>query len=209
MNSTPRCTNLELASQDEAVQQALLQVHRLETLTAGLLDLSRLEGGVAGKARTAVSLSALIENLSERYASRAEQADLDFNLTLPEMPLMVQGDAAQLSRAMGNVLDNAIKFTPEGGRVALTLQQVNSEAIIIIEDTGIGIPDEDRPRLFTRFRRGRNAQTYPGNGLGLAIVKAIMEGHGGRVDIEPMMPGTRVTLRLPLTDDTNACASCP
>jgi len=189
-------TNLELAPQDEAVLQALTQAHRLETLASGLLDLSHIEGGAAQEAHTSVSLSALLEELSELYASRAEQAGLEFVLTLPDAPLMIPGDVMQLRRAVGNVLDNAIKFTPKGGRVALTLQQVKKEIVITVEDTGIGIPEEDLPYIFGRFHRGRNANTYPGNGLGLAIVKAILAGHGGQVDVEPVEPGIRVTLRL-------------
>lgn len=196
-------TNLELAPQAEAVQQALAQAQRLEQLTAALLDLARLEGDAGVASRTRVALPALLQAVGELYASRAEQAGLAFDLTLPAAPLTVLGDAAQLRRAIGNLLENALKFTPAAGRVALTLQPAAREAVICVEDTGIGVPPEDLPRLFERFHRGRNAHPYPGNGLGLAIVKAITEAHGGRVRVESTPgQGTKFCLTLPSADSS-------
>jgi len=118
-------TNLELIadSQDSGwqtfVERAQEQAQRLEQLTAGLLDLSRLEAGVALGERAPLDLVALVWELNERYASRAEQAGLAFGLILPEGPAVVEGDRVQLQRAFGNLLDNAIKFTPEGGSVSM------------------------------------------------------------------------------------------
>jgi signal transduction histidine kinase len=187
-----------LAPRDEAVQQALAQAQRLEQLASALLDLARLEGDTAQAGHARVALPDLLQAVGERYASRAEQAGLAFDLNLPAAPLMVLGDPAQLRRAVGNLLENALKFTPAEGRVALTLRSAAGEAVVVIEDTGIGIPPEDLPRLFERFHRGRNVHAYPGNGLGLAIVKAIIEGHGGRVWVESAPgQGTKFYLTLP------------
>jgi signal transduction histidine kinase len=138
-----------------------------------------------------------VRETSELYASRAEQAGLAFDLVLPETEVMVWGDEAQLRRALGNLLDNGIKFTPEGGSVCVGVRCVEEWAELWVEDTGIGVPEQDLPHLFGRFHRGRNVAVYPGNGLGLAIVKAIVEGHGGRVTGENLGPRTRFTLRLP------------
>jgi signal transduction histidine kinase len=104
----------------------------------------------------------------------------------------------QLTRAAANLLDNAVKFTAEGGTVTLRLRHVGSEASLTVEDTGIGIPRDDLPRLFSRFHRGRNAASYPGSGLGLAIVKAIVEGHGGTIAAESLAQGARFVARLPI-----------
>jgi signal transduction histidine kinase len=179
------------------VAQAQAQVERLQALASGLLDLSRAEGGRA-IARGKVDLNALVQNVSETYASRAEQGEVSFNLQVPQVALGCEGDAAQLQRALSNLLDNALKFTPANGAVSLTLACVGEVAEIRVEDTGIGIPDADLPLLFSRFHRGRNAAAYPGNGLGLAIVKAIVEGHGGSVSITSSAQGTCATLCLPL-----------
>jgi signal transduction histidine kinase len=108
----------------------------------------------------------------------------------------VWGDEARLRRALDNLLDNAIKFTPEGGAVSVRLYQEGKWVEVAVEDTGIGIPEDDLPHLFSRFHRGRNTITYPGNGLGLAIVKAIAEAHKGQVTAENTGQGARFALRL-------------
>jgi signal transduction histidine kinase len=191
-------TNLELATQDGYVQEAQVQLERLEALTEGLLDLSRMEAAVDLPALAEVPMDSLVREVSERYASRAEQAGLAFALSLPEAPVRVRGEEAQLRRALNNLLDNAVKFTPDGGSVRLALSREEGWAVACVEDTGIGIPEGDLPHVFQRFHRGRNTAGYPGSGLGLAIVKAIAERHGGDVGVEMTVQGTRFTFRVPL-----------
>ncbi|MCK4449838.1 MAG: HAMP domain-containing histidine kinase, partial [Anaerolineae bacterium] len=121
-------TNLELVTEagpEEGyrfVAQAQKQVTQLETLTKGLLDLSRFEAGIASVPRDPLDLAALVRQMSEVYASRAQQAGITFALDLPETPVIVPGNADQLCRAVGNLLDNALKFTPAGGNVTLRLR---------------------------------------------------------------------------------------
>jgi len=190
-------TNLELAPDEEFVRRARAQVRRLERLAEGLLDLSRVEAGGCPDDRAPLELVALLKEVSELYASQAEQAGLDFNLTLPPSPVTVRGDRAQLRRVLENLLDNAIKFTPEGGSVALGARQSGERVELWVEDTGIGIPPDDLPHLFRRFHRSRNAAGYPGSGLGLAIAKAIVENHGGCIRVESTVgEGTRFSLAL-------------
>jgi signal transduction histidine kinase len=195
-------TNLEMMSKDspwkhnERVARAQAQVERLEALTQGMLNLSRVESGMSQEALGLVSLTSLAQEMGELYASQAEQAGIDFELALPETPVTIQGDDGQLRQALSNLLDNAIKFTPEGGRVCLGLGREGDMAMLWVEDTGIGIPEEDLPHLFQRFHRGRNASGYPGSGLGLAIVKAIADGHDGSVTVGGTGQGTLFTLRL-------------
>ena len=107
---------------------------------------------------------------AENFASRAEQAGLEFSLNIPPRPLTVQANESQLRQALGNLIDNAIKFTLPGGEVSVTLRSMDTEAIVIEADTGVGIPDEDISHLFERFHRGRNSSSYTGTGFGLAIV---------------------------------------
>ena len=140
---------------------------------------------------------------AENFASRAEQAGLEFSLNIPSRPLTVQANESQLRQALGNLIDNAIKFTLPGGEVSVTLRPTDTEAIVIVDDTGVGIPDEDISHLFERFHRGRNASSYTGNGLGLAIVQAIVIAHRGEVVADNTEQGARFTLTLRIMDSMN------
>jgi signal transduction histidine kinase len=179
-------------------ERAQAQIARLERLTGELLDLSRIESGAIRNERVELDLVELVELTSEPYASQAEQAGIDLSLDLPSQAIIVNGNEAQLRCALGNLLDNAIKFTPEGGMVSVSLRHEEQRAKLCVQDTGMGIPADDLLQLFSRFHRGRNAMAYPGSGLGLAIVKAIVESHGGQVMAENTSPGTRFTLQLPI-----------
>ncbi|MBZ0301093.1 MAG: HAMP domain-containing histidine kinase, partial [Anaerolineae bacterium] len=198
-------TNMELLADEERaeqrnlfIQRALAQVNRLETLTNDLLELSRLEAGSKPDRFASLNLSGVIRETSELYASQAEQTDIEFRIDLPAEDITIRASESQLRRALGNLLENAIKFTPPGGTVEVGLRKCESSNIELwVQDTGIGIPDDDLPQLFSRFHRGRNAFAYPGSGLGLAIVKAIADAHAGSVCAANRLPGTRFTLRLP------------
>jgi two-component system sensor histidine kinase MprB len=196
-------TDLELsadeadpAKQRDLIQRAQVQVKRLRDLAGGLLDLSRLEAPNAQPDRSVLDLAQLVRELGEPYASQADQAGLTLQLNLPPEPIEWVGNADQLRRAIGNLIDNAIKFTPEGGTVTIDLRCDDEQIELCVSDTGIGIPDDDLPQLFSRFHRGRNAASYPGNGLGLAIVKAIVEAHGGTVRGENSGRGARFCLQF-------------
>lgn len=180
------------------MQRALVQLRRLEALTNDLLDLSRLEAHALAPQPRLVNLSAMVEDLSEQFASRAEQAGITFYVDTPVQPLHARIDETQLRHALGNLLDNAIKFTPENGTITLGVRCDGDQIEVSVNDTGIGISDEDLPQIFNRFHRGRNAAAYPGSGLGLAILKAIVEGHHGQVSVQSSAgSGTRFALRLP------------
>jgi signal transduction histidine kinase len=138
-----------------------------------------------------------VRELSETYASRAEQAGVNFALNVPEGALTVRGDDLQLRRAVGNLLDNAIKFTPEGGTVVVSAARKDHCVTITVNDTGIGIPADDLPGLFSRFHRARNANTYPGSGLGLAIIRAIVDAHHGGISVDSAPGATRFVIQLP------------
>lgn len=195
-------TNLELAQSAEEpqsyLQRAGEQVERLERLTNDLLDLSRIEGGSPEPEPAPLDLAALVARVCEPFASQAEQAEVTFELALPGHPLMVPGQERQLSRAIGNLVENALKFTPAGGWVTVNLRCEEGQAVVRVEDSGIGISPDDLPILFQRFHRGRNAAGYPGSGLGLSIVKAVAERHGGTVSAESSGEGAGFTLRLPV-----------
>ena len=191
-------TNLELAAAEPDLNRcehflarAIEQNQRLETLTHSLLDLSRIEAAQAPL--EPVDLCQLVAETGERFASRAEQAERSFTLLMPENTVTISGNQRQLERALGNLLENALKFTPPGGTITLKLE---ADATLSVSDTGIGIRPDDLPQLFKRFHRGHNAADYAGNGLGLAIVKAVMDAHAGTVHAESCGPGCGSTFTL-------------
>jgi signal transduction histidine kinase len=199
-------TNLELAANEPDADQksiflarAIEQNRRLELLTDGLLDLSRLEAAPSAPHLDLLDLRQLAAETGERFASRAEQAERSFGLDLPAGEIVLPGNALQLQRALDNLLENALKFTPPGGAISLQLEQKDGQVTLTVSDTGIGILPEDLPHIFERFHRGRNSAEFPGNGLGLAIVKAIVSAHGGQVSVESAgrEQGSRFSIVLP------------
>lgn len=197
-------TNLELAIdehdpqvRDHYIQRARKQVKRLEVLTDGLLDLSRIEAGLTAAPHKLVMLNPLVQELSEVYASRSDQAQINFVLDLPDTPIAVCGNEQQLRSAIGNLMDNAIKFTPAGETVTVHVVTCEDAVKIHVRDCGIGIPPDEIAYIFSRFHRGRNAVTFGGSGLGLAIVHGVVEAHHGTVKVDNLNPGTQFTMCLP------------
>jgi signal transduction histidine kinase len=190
-------TNLELMEEDK-VSDALEQVQRMDDLTRNLLLLSKLEAVDAETRFETLDLAEVLQETTESYASRAEQADLTFVQEIKGDALPIQGNEPQLRRLIQNLLDNAIKFTPAGGQVHVQLKKGEAAADLSVADTGMGIPKEDQPRLFSRFHRGSNASRYPGSGLGLAIIKAVADRHQASIMVESAPEGTTVTVRFPL-----------
>jgi two-component system sensor histidine kinase BaeS len=184
-------TNLDLVSDEKEtdnraafVADAKAMVQRLEELNTNLLDLSRLEANDQVARDTITDLRELLQVRGEIYASQAEQAGLIFEQDLPSAPVFIRADVGEILRAIDNLVDNACKFTPQNGTVRVTLLQQDEQAMITVADTGVGIPEDELPQLFSRFHRGRNVSPYSGSGLGLAIVKAIVTAHEGRVEVQ-------------------------
>jgi signal transduction histidine kinase len=117
----------------------------------------------------------------------------------PASPVVVWVDRTRMRQVLANLVDNAVKYTPAGGRVVLRAETSGRDAVISVEDTGVGIAPEDLPRIWERLYRGDRSRTTRGLGLGLSLVKAIVEAHGGQVAVASTPgAGTRVDVRLPL-----------
>jgi signal transduction histidine kinase len=174
------------------------QVLRMERLVKDLLNLSALET-LTGLDRKPLDLTALLSSLIEEYRFLAETHHIAIEADLPPK-LDILGDAQKLRRAFSNILDNAIKYNVEGGRIELTGGQSATEQTIAVTNTGPGVPEAEIPKVFDQFYRVEKSRSidYGGSGLGLAIVKRIIDLHEGGVTFESR-PGdwTRVTLRLP------------
>ena len=198
--------NLELARDEidemersRFLRRAQEQGQRLEMLIQSLLDLSRIEVAEAKTSFAPVDISQLTRETGELFASRAEQSERIFTMTVPDEVVLVYGNESQLRRVIGNLLENAFKFTPIQGNISLTLECMTNDARLIVSDSGIGIPPEDLPYLFERFHRARNVSAYPGSGLGLAIVNAITNLHRGTIIVRSdEKQGTVVIVTLPL-----------
>ncbi len=180
------------------VDRALVQTGRLASLSDNLLQLSRLEAGEPAGEPQSSDLAVVAHELADGVASRAEQAGVELVVDVAPGPLRVPVEQARLQTILVNLLDNAVKFTPEGGTVTLSVRREAGQAVTTVADTGVGIPAEEQRAVFERFHRARNVSAYPGNGLGLAIVKAAVEQSGGRVSFASSEAGTTFSVSLPL-----------
>lgn len=196
-------TNLELidtptTGETLTVQRALEQVKRLEDLTRNLLQLSRLESSVEEEKAVQLNMSDVIHKTVGFFASRADQATIELELSIPEQSVLYTIAPNHIQTALSNVIDNALKFTPAGGRVAVALESNPSEIAIHVRDTGVGIPPDHLPYVFNRFHRASNVSDYAGSGLGLSIVHTVIDRYHGYISIKNLECGTRVSIYLPV-----------
>ncbi|MFE9776191.1 ATP-binding protein [Streptomyces sp. NPDC005931] len=190
-------------------QQRMLEVvdrnaNRLRALIEDLLTLSRIESGAFGSSKEPVDLCRLTTSAVDAVRPAAEAASVVLETRCPSRPLVLEADSDQLDRVLMNLLSNAVKFTPRGGRVTVSAEARDGEAVLCVSDTGIGIPEAERDRLFQRFFRASNATeaAIPGTGLGLTIVRTIVANHGGEMEVHSEEgSGTTFTVRLPACPD--------
>ena len=174
--------------------------HRLLHLVGDLLFLAQVEAGKLVLDVGAVDLGAVASESVEAARPQAEARRITLTLATGPVPL-VAGDRARIGQLMDNLVSNAIKFTPEGGRVDVRVRALSKRAVFEVRDSGIGIPANEREHLFQRFYRTSTAteQAIQGTGLGLAISKAIVEAHDGRITLTSEQDvGTTFRVELPL-----------
>jgi signal transduction histidine kinase/CHASE3 domain sensor protein len=184
------------------VQEGLTTIDRtarnMAQLVSELLDSSRLQMGQAlNLDLQQLDLVALVDETVVEYGQSSQRHKVNFATELPH--LLCRCDRVRVQRAVANVLINAIKYSPRGGTITVSLASDNGDASIVVGDHGMGIPAEDVPRIFERFYRASNVGQIGGTGIGLAGVKQIIEQHGGTIAVESAQgEGTTVTIRLPL-----------
>jgi two-component system OmpR family sensor kinase len=185
-----------------SLRQSLLrqndQALRMERLVKNMLGLSFLELSETVKFET-VDLAGLIESLLAEYRPLADARNIRIEAHMPDK-LTIQGDAEKLTRALVNILDNAVKYNCDGGNIELDVMTTDSALTLSVANTGAGIPESDLARVFEEFYRVEKSRSirYGGSGLGLAIVKRIVQLHGGRVKMESKEGAwTRLTIDLP------------
>jgi len=156
------------------------QARRLAALVDDFLDVQRLEEDRLALAHERVDVSQLLREQAKLFAGQSARHRLE--LALPESPLVVSGDANRLAQVIANLLSNAIKYSPEGGVVDVVGEERDGVACLTVEDRGLGIPEDQQGRIFTKFFRGNAATSgISGTGLGLAFARAVVEAHGGRI----------------------------
>ncbi|HXJ82960.1 MAG TPA: HAMP domain-containing sensor histidine kinase [Candidatus Methylomirabilis sp.] len=190
----------ERGEYEESLWSCLGEVERLSRLTEELLMLARLDAGERETMLQPVALSPILEEAVRRFGPEALRRDVTVVVDAP-VSVSVMATRAAASLVVSNILDNALKFSPAGGRVRVGVSTEGSVAVVAVSDSGPGIPEEDVPRLFERFYRGTVARSAnaPGFGLGLAICRAVIEGQRGSISVTNTPGGgATVSIRLPL-----------
>ena len=189
------------ADKVDALDRIQENAQRIVNLVTGFLEASKAESGKLEIARRPVAINPLLEQVARQLEPDIRKKNLALEIALDDRLPDLTGDCAQLERVFWNLLGNAIKFTPAGGKVAVSSARQGSVVAVSIRDTGIGIQPEDLPLLFTQFRRLNSAAKIDGTGLGLFIVKTIVEAHRGTVQAEsPAGGGSNFTVRIPFRD---------
>jgi signal transduction histidine kinase len=172
---------------------------QLIALINDILDLASIEAGYLQLDLQPTNVQALLESIFTLGRERAHSRSIDLRLDCGKQTGDLMADGRRLRQALFNLLSNALKFTREGGVVTISARRTEDEMLLEVADTGIGIPEEDRERVFGKFERGARDQRQGGAGLGLSLVKSLIELHGGRVELDSRVGGgTRVTCHVPL-----------
>ena len=185
----------------EAIGSALEEIDRMAQIIESLLTISRLDSGTDGMDLKPVDLNRLARWTSDQMYLLAEEKNIKLQ-SVQTGPVTVLADEGRLKQVLVNLLDNAIKYTPRGGTVTVSVAAAGRFAVLEVTDTGIGIPADSLPHVFERFYRTDKARTREsgGAGLGLSIVKAITNAHGGNITVESVEgEGTTVRFELPVS----------
>jgi len=190
------------SDQQEFIDVIRRNARRLLDLVGDLLLIARLESGALPVEVESVDLPALVESVVDEFRCDAEAGGVALRYTGADAVRPVAGDPGRLAQVVTNLVSNAVKFTPAGGTVDVRVLRVRGEWGVEVQDTGMGIPEEEMQHLFQRFYRASNARLdeVPGTGLGLAISKAILDLHGGALAIDSV-EGAGTVVRVTLPDD--------
>jgi signal transduction histidine kinase len=189
----------------EALADCIEESERVLSMLDTLMDITEAEAGMMKLHREPVDLVQLVREVVELYEYVAEEKKITVRVELPPIssPLpssvIVSVDRTRMRQVFANLLDNAIKYTPERGTVTILARTESDQAIVVFRDTGIGIPAEEQDKIWTRLYRGDKSRSQRGLGLGLSLVKAVVEAHGGQVTVRSEVnAGSEFAVRLPL-----------
>jgi two-component system CheB/CheR fusion protein len=197
----------------QATQVVVRQSRQMARLLDDLLDVSRITQGRVEIRKEVVDLTQSVHHAVEAVRPLVDRSQHTLELHLPDEPLYVEGDSSRLLQIQENLLANAVKYTPPGGRIRLSVYREANEAVIVVSDNGQGIPPEMLHAIFDLFVQGPKtlARSEGGMGIGLSLVRALVELHGGTVTVhsDGRDRGSTFTVRLPLTTNTPLCTTQP
>jgi PAS domain S-box-containing protein len=186
------------AERARLVDAACEDVARLEDVAERLLDLSRSRAMSIALERQSVDVREVIERVTKLFALQARERSIQLEMVTPGAELRIMGDPTKLTWALSNLIANALRYSPAGGRVRVEARCDEGRALLAVSDTGPGIPPEQRERIFERFVQWTKGGEGGAAGLGLSIVRDIVQAHGGRIHLESEVGrGSRFTLELP------------
>ncbi len=188
----------DLQSYKDMTARIIEESDRLVGLINTMLEITKTEAGVAEIARKEVNIKEIVRDAIDLFRPLSEDKHIHMESNIPLHPVVLQGDRTKLQRVVANLLDNAIKYTPPGGEIKISLVNDNRIVRLEIADTGIGMSKEDLVRIFDRFYRCDKSRSTPGSGLGLSLARAIVRAHGGDITVESMPgKGSKFTVILP------------
>lgn len=188
-----------LTGEEELLERLRSSVTMIDSLVTNYLELSRIEAGSLALVKMRLDIDRILQRVRQQYETEARRRRIHLEIESTPGAVEVEADLLALERVFANLVHNALKFTPAEGfvRVAVTIQ--GEHAVISVKDTGAGIPPEERPFLFEKYRRFATQRQREGTGLGLAIVKAMVEAHQGHVEVESTPgQGSCFSVYLPL-----------
>ena len=187
--------------QMEFINQALAGVETIRHMLDKLLELQRIEAGLDSQVENVI-VQSLLEQAADALDFQVHRRKQNLSLDLPENPLVLRGNSIRFRQIFDNLIDNASKYTPEGGEIRITAEAEEDLIIIQVSDSGAGIPKDEMPLIFEQFYRGSSAlERTAGAGLGLSIVKSVVESYQGRIWVESKLGhGTTFTVVLPTAE---------
>ena len=180
----------------EQIRDAVKRVDGIVEMFDDILSIAKAESRSGTELFAAFNITETVEDVMEFYAALLEKKNMDLSMDIPAWPVRMTGDKQLLTQAIVNLLDNAVKYTPDGGAIKATLRQDSGNIIITITDNGPGIPEELLEKAKERFFRVDESRNTPGTGLGLSLVDAVAGLHHGTLKLENNNPGLRVILTL-------------
>jgi signal transduction histidine kinase len=191
-------TEPDSAAYREVLADCLEESERILTMLQTLMDISEAETGAMPLELEPAPLSELLARVENLYRYVAEEKQITLSTTCPP-DLSATIDRNRIQQALANLLDNALKFTPPGGRVEVEAYRQPPYVVVAVRDSGVGIPPDEIPRIWDRLYRGDKSRSARGLGLGLSLVKAVIHAHGGRVEVAGEAgAGSRFTVYLPM-----------
>ena len=189
--------NAEPTATREALADCVEESERVLAMLNTLMDITEAEAGMMKLQRAPVDLCQLVREVAELYQYVAEERKVTLHTELPAA-CEADADRNRIRQVFANLLDNALKYTPEGGRVMISVRDEPGRAVAIFRDTGMGIPADEQGKIWARLYRGDKSRSQRGLGLGLSLVKAVVEAHGGQVTVSSRTnEGSEFTVKLP------------